>query len=261
MLNHSSINPLLKSGAHTAHLPTVRALWQAPLVYQHSLLNRLLIRGTLLCGLRLVRSVTGLEHLAEARDPFIVALNHSQRLEAVLLPMLFIWQRQGKLIHFLADWNFLMTPAALFLWRGGVIPVTRKPARPRFLTGLRNYLVATPHGFERAKELLRAGRSVGIFPEGTTNRHPTKLLAGQLGAARLSLETGASLIPVGIRFPTQDKTRPVASCAPMEVHIGTPLTPPHSPDPAPAAAVRDWHAELMRAIADLTDKTWSPAAA
>jgi hypothetical protein len=64
------------------------------------------------------------------------------------------------------------TAAALFFWRGGVIPVMRKPARPRFLTGLRNYLVAVPHGFDRAKQLLRVGRSVGIFPEGTTNRHP-----------------------------------------------------------------------------------------
>lgn len=252
---------MLPSGVSTGQLPTSRMLWQAPLAQQQSLLNRILIRGTLLCCLRLVRSASGLEQLAEVRDPYIVALNHSQRLEAVLLPMLFIWQRQGRLIHFLADWNFLLSPAALFFWRGGVIPVTRKPARPRFLTGLRNYLVAAPHGFERAKELLRAGRSVGVFPEGTTNRHPTKLLGGQLGAARLSLETGAPIIPVGIRFPGQDKSRPIAACAPLEVRIGAILTPPPSPDPAPAGAVRAWHAELMRTIANLADKSWSPTAA
>jgi 1-acyl-sn-glycerol-3-phosphate acyltransferase len=111
-----------------------------------------------------------------------------------------------------------------------------------------------------------AGRSVGLFPEGTVNRDPRRLLRGRFGAARLSLETGAPVLPVGIRFIGSPSGRDRGdSGLPMSIHIGAPLTPP--PEQAEAVggkvsiiAVRAWHGEIMTAIASLCGKTWSAAA-
>jgi 1-acyl-sn-glycerol-3-phosphate acyltransferase len=55
---------------------------------------------------------------------------------------------------------------------------------------------------EQARQHLIAGRSIGIFPEGTVNRDRSQLLRGRYGAARLSLETGVPVTPAGIRFST-----------------------------------------------------------
>jgi 1-acyl-sn-glycerol-3-phosphate acyltransferase len=52
--------------------------------------------------------------------------------------------------------------------------------------------------FERAVELLRAGRTVIVFPEGEISPREGGLLKAHTGAARLALATGAPVIPVGI---------------------------------------------------------------
>jgi 1-acyl-sn-glycerol-3-phosphate acyltransferase len=111
-----------------------------------------------------------------------------------------------------------------------------------------------------------AGGSVGLFPEGTVNRDPRRLLRGRFGAARLSLETGTPVLPVGIRFIGNPSDRDRGNSGlPISIHIGTPLRPP--PEQAQAAGgtvsamtVRAWHGEIMTAIASLCGKTWSAAA-
>jgi 1-acyl-sn-glycerol-3-phosphate acyltransferase len=56
--------------------------------------------------------------------------------------------------------------------RSGAITVTRKDARPRILDRLKPFFAgkATPLG--EARRLLAEGASLGIFPEGSVNRHP-----------------------------------------------------------------------------------------
>jgi 1-acyl-sn-glycerol-3-phosphate acyltransferase len=103
---------------------------------------------------------------------------------------------------------------------------------------------------------------VGIYPEGTVNRDPRRLLAGRGGAARLSLETGAPIVPVGIRFPGAAPGAPISDRAAMEVHIGAPLRPPQrAPMSATPREVRAWHAVVMREISRLSGKAWPGAAA
>ena len=51
---------------------------------------------------------------------------------------------------------------------------------------------------ERAVELLRAGKSVGIFPEGTYSPQTGGFGIARHGASRVALKTGAPVIPVGI---------------------------------------------------------------
>lgn len=201
--------------------------------------------------------VRGLDRVHARHDPFILALNHSQRIEAILIPALLGFVRDGKLIHFLADWNFLLVPGVAMLFRcGQVIPIARKPARPRFLNVFRPLLTDREPGFVRAQRKLEEGASIGIFPEGTTNRDPVRLLKGYSGAAQLSLASGKPVLPAGIRFPGVNPDRPIPETASMIIEIGQPLTPPVVRGEPDLAVVRDWHSQIMSEIARLSGKEW-----
>src|SRR5262245_30418449 len=182
--------------------PTPRAILRSPLPARGPL-DRWLIRALALVGRSRVLSISGLEHVRPACDPFILALNHTSRGEALLVPALMTLYRHGRLIHFLADWNFRLIPGVGLLYRRGeAITVTRKSARPRLLNLLKPLYVHERSALERARAHLEAGRSVGVFPEGTVNRDPRRLLYGDRGAARLALQAGVPVVPAGIRFHT-----------------------------------------------------------
>lgn len=218
-----------------------------------------LLRMMALVARRQVRTITGLRHIAPENDPFILALNHSIRREAVLVPAMLFFARDGRLIHFLSDWNNRLIPGVGFLMaRGGTITVTRKPARPAFLNALMPLFRHPLPAMERARRHLVAGRSVGIFPEGTVNRDPSRLLPPRPGMARLALDTGVPVVPVGIRFPeTREGERPGEQAA-MSVHIGAPIAPP-SVTTGPSASVgRAFNAAVMHEIARLSGKAWQP---
>jgi 1-acyl-sn-glycerol-3-phosphate acyltransferase len=52
--------------------------------------------------------------------------------------------------------------------------------------------------YRAAVEAVRAGKAVAIYPEGTLTRDPDLWpMAGKSGAARIALETGCPVIPVG----------------------------------------------------------------
>ncbi len=53
---------------------------------------------------------------------------------------------------------------------------------------------------ERARQLLLAGRTVAIFPEGDISPLEGGFLKPHSGVARLSLSTGAPVIPIGIHL-------------------------------------------------------------
>lgn len=56
---------------------------------------------------------------------------------------------------------------------------------------------------EKARCLLEAGYSVGIFPEGTFSPQAGGFHEPRTGAARLALSTGVPVIPVGISLPRE----------------------------------------------------------
>lgn len=224
----------------------------------HRWLDRVLCRSVAALAQRRILRVEGLERIHPRHDPFILALNHSQRLEAVLVPTLLIFARGGKLIHFLADWNFLMVPLVGTLFRrSGTVIVGGKSARPRILNALKPLLVPPGSPLRRAQRRLAAGRSVGVFPEGTVNRHPAELLPGHPGAAALSLATGAPLIPAGIRFPGHRPGTPIGEWERMEIVIGEPVLArrPPSPSRPDRGQVQELHRQLMSAISTLCGKT------
>jgi 1-acyl-sn-glycerol-3-phosphate acyltransferase len=223
--------------------------------------DRLLLRAIAALARHHVLSIHGLQHIRAAGDPFILAANHNTRRESLLVPALLLLHRGGRRMHFLADWNFRLVPGVGLIYsRAQVVTVLGKSARPRFLNMLKPLYRCSQRPFEQARAHLRAGRSIGIFPEGAVNRNPARLLRGRRGAARLSLETGAPVVPMGIRFPTVARGQPIPSDAAMELHIGAPLVPPGpAQDEAPLHAVTAWHAAIMTAIARYSGKTWMGA--
>jgi len=239
----------------------VRAIWGAPLPhFGGRAFDRLLCRTAMTLVRPWILDACGLEHLEPQCDPFILAVNHSQRPEAVALPTLAIFFRGGQLIHFLADWPFLMVPfVGLLFRRSGTINVGNKSARLAWLNRFRRALVGPRSAYERAAEILTAGRSVGVFPEGTVNRHPLRMLPGRKGAAWLSLESGAPVVPAGISFPRRKVGGPTGDFMRMAVEIGPPLQPPRlrAGSGRSRRVVEEWHQVVMTAIAALSGKTWT----
>jgi 1-acyl-sn-glycerol-3-phosphate acyltransferase len=239
-----------------------REAWTAPLPHAAGRFKaRLVMRTLMALWGRQVLAVRGFEHVRAESDPFILALNHTNRLEALLVPTWLILRRGGKLIHFFADWNFLLWPVVGTIIRTSeAIIVTRKDARPRWLNRLKPRFTDPLPPFERARRRLAAGAAIGIFPEGTVNRDPHRMLPGQMGAARLSLETGVPVVPAGIRFPRHRGPEPVSDWEKMELVIGAPLQPPAAiPAGEPSTdAVREWHARIMTEISRLCGKEWHP---
>ncbi|ODT26395.1 MAG: hypothetical protein ABS54_07295 [Hyphomicrobium sp. SCN 65-11] len=224
--------------------------------------DRVLLRGLALIASRSIVSIEGLQHILPARDPFILAANHSTMHESVLVPSMLFLHRGGKRIHFLADWNYRLVPGiGLIYRRAGVVTVLRKPARPpalNFLKGLYRHFPAPRHD---ARDHLVAGRSIGIFPEGQVNEDNQNLLRGRHGAARLSLETGVPVVPMGIRFPEAEAGRRTRSKSVMELVIGAPMAPEKVAEArASLSEVRAWHATIMGEIARLSNMIWTDGA-
>jgi 1-acyl-sn-glycerol-3-phosphate acyltransferase len=234
--------------------PTLSELFHRPL-NGLGLLDRAIMRVVSYFVLPSFETIRGLEHVRPDVDPFVLALNHSTRFEALALPPLLVYHRNGRRVHFLADWNFQMIPGIGLLYRrSGAIVVTRKSARPRFLNVLKPLYAHREPSHVRALAHLKSGRSIAIFPEGTVNRDPERLLRGRLGAARLSLEAGAPVVPGGIRDVGGDARWPR-----FELNLGAPLWPrKRAAEPVAGADVRAWHATIMTEIARLSGKAWEP---
>lgn len=116
--------------------------------------------------------------------PKILAANHPNVTDAFFLPGIF-----PERLYILVQGNLFDLPIlGWLLSRSGQIPVC--PER-RALS------------FQQACELLRQGRTIFLFPEGKLTSVGDSLQAGT-GAVRLSLATGAPIIPIGIHLADKD---------------------------------------------------------
>ncbi len=141
----------------------------------------------------------------------IVAANHISFWDSALLmgvlprPITFV----GK-AEYMDSWKTrYLFPAA------GMIPIDRSGGK------------ASLSALEAAAEVLNRGEIFGIFPEGTRSRDGY-LHKGRTGVARLSIGTGAPIVPLGIRgtdsIQTPDDRFPhlFTGC---EFHFGDPIRP------------------------------------
>jgi 1-acyl-sn-glycerol-3-phosphate acyltransferase len=115
------------------------------------------------------------------RGPAVVAANHPSYLDPVLLSL-----QAQRPIRFMA-WDALFRVPLLgaLIRTFGAFPVDTRRGKGR-------------EAYERAKALVQSGEVVGLFPEGHRSRTGWMEPHLREGAARLSWETGALLVPATI---------------------------------------------------------------
>jgi 1-acyl-sn-glycerol-3-phosphate acyltransferase len=182
--------------------------------------------------------VTGLEHIPREGGA-IVAANHVSFLDPLLLPLVVPRRR----VMFLTKVKYIDKPVLRWILTGaGVIPVATDD--PRAVGG----------AVTAAVEAVRSGRLVGIFPEGT--RSPDgRLYRGKTGVARIALESGAPVIPVGIIGTDLAFPRGARLPRPRSVRIlfGPPITLANPDGKVRSASLsRAATNQVMAAIRDLS---------
>jgi 1-acyl-sn-glycerol-3-phosphate acyltransferase len=127
----------------------------------------------------------------------IVVFNHISHADP-LLAAHFVYDH-GRLPRYLAKSGVFKNRAlGGFLRAAGQIPVERLSAN-------------AAGAFDAAVAAVRAGECVVVYPEGTLTRDPDLWpMVGKTGAARIALETGCPVIPVG-QWGAQDLLRPYAA--------------------------------------------------
>jgi 1-acyl-sn-glycerol-3-phosphate acyltransferase len=114
----------------------------------------------------------------------VVAVNHISHIDPITLAWLLY--EHGRLVRYLAKDALFETPLVKYVVRDArQIPVSR-------LT------TDAAKAFEAACEAVRDGACVGVYPEGTITKDPEGWpMRGKTGAARIALETGCPVIPIG----------------------------------------------------------------
>ena len=127
----------------------------------------------LFCSLR----VEGIENVPE-EGGVVLACNHPGGMDSFVLGYATLRQ-----VFYMAKRElFNIHPVMTFLlYRLGAFPINR---------GARD-----TSAIEYSVKLVREGRVLGMFPEGTRN-HGKPLRRGKSGAVRIALETGAPVVPV-----------------------------------------------------------------
>ena len=124
--------------------------------------------------------IEGLDNVP-ADGPAVLCPNHAAAIDSFLLPA--VLDRNliyvGK-AEYLDDWKTKRLFPAL-----GMIPIDRRGG---------DHAAAA---LDAARAVLEQGGLFAIYPEGTRSRSG-KLHKGHTGAARLAIETGAPIIPVGL---------------------------------------------------------------
>lgn len=256
-ISETSTDSSSSSGVVSERAISFSDVWRSTYRQSPGCLSAFAVRVCASIGARLLVEIEGSENLRPENDPFIVVLNHSQKLEALYLPGVLMHLREGKVIHFLADWNFCLVPGVWFFYHfGQAIPIARKPAKPRFLNAFKPLFVSREPGLSRARRALEARRSIGIFPEGTTNRDPKTLLQGNRGAAQLSMQTQSPILPIGVCFPFHNSASPIPECIPMSLRVGKLIFPPPVKGKPNLREICGWHRQIMETVASLSGKSW-----
>ena len=133
---------------------------------------------------RLRYEVKGLEALP--MGPKIIAINHTHVTDAIFLPLIF-----ARMPRFVVQGDLFQIPVlGTILKETGQIPVDPEDRHK---------------AFEQARNLLNQGQTILIFPEGQLVPFDERVKAWT-GTVRLSLATGAPIVPLGIYADPQNVT-------------------------------------------------------
>jgi 1-acyl-sn-glycerol-3-phosphate acyltransferase len=187
--------------------------------------------------------VTG-RHNVPSKGPVILAPNHTSFCDSFFLPLVL-----RRRVTFVAKAEYFDSwKTAWFFRAAGQIPMRREGGS------------ASERALAAARDVLEDGGVLGIYPEGT--RSPDgRLYRGHTGVARLALQCGAPVIPVGITGTTD--VQPIGSnmMRPFKkvgVQFGEPLDlVAHGADTAKdPLALRRIADELMFEIRSLTGQDY-----
>ena len=132
----------------------------------------------------LIKEVKGLENVPKRN--FILAANHQSHLDEIATGYVAVPKR----FHFIGQTDRYHGLTKMFLdviyFLAGVIPINRKSEESK------------KKAFKKAIEVLKAGDVLIVYPEGTRSR-TGKMGEGKPGVAKLFLETGVPILPVGIK--------------------------------------------------------------
>lgn len=119
----------------------------------------------------------------------IIAMNHTPGCDPLYLPFTL-----DETPHFLLQDGLFRIPfIGRMLKESGQIPVYRGTDRAK-------------EAREQACEILSAGGTIAIFPEGKDVEYGKRIPA-KTGVVRMALETGTPIIPLGLYAPHQNLTR------------------------------------------------------
>jgi 1-acyl-sn-glycerol-3-phosphate acyltransferase len=187
-------------------------------------------------------AVTGLENLPRT-GPVIMASNHLSAVDSVLIAVV-----ADRPVYFLAKNEYFHSPLMRTVMTGlNQIPVDRSSGRASLMA------------LDAALPVLREGKVLGIHPEGT--RSPDgRLYRGRPGVAKLALDAGATVLPVGLLGT--EKIQPIGARlprvgVPVEMRIGKPLDlSPWQDGPVDSRVLREITAALMAEIQSLTGQEY-----
>ena len=139
--------------------------------------------------------------------PAILCPNHLSFLDSFFVPAAL-----DRPVFYLGKADYFSGAQRYFFEGVGVMPVARQGGD------------AGEASLRKGEEVLRSGRLLGIYPEGT--RSPDgRLYRGKTGPVRLALRTGAPIIPVGLLGTAQ--VLPTGAKVPrpgqVRIRIGRPL--------------------------------------
>jgi 1-acyl-sn-glycerol-3-phosphate acyltransferase len=114
----------------------------------------------------------------------VVAMNHVSHIDPLTLGWLLY--EHGRLVQYLTKDALFHVPVVKYIVRDArMIPVSRSTTD-------------AAKAFEAAVASVRDGGCVGVYPEGTITKDPAGWpMRGKTGAARIALETGCPVIPIG----------------------------------------------------------------
>ena len=156
--------------------------------------------------------VTGAENLP-SEGGAILAGNHTTFLDNLIIPLVV-----PRRVTFLAKSDYFTGGGVKgkmqksFFSGVGMIPIDRSGG------------AASEAALRTGLQVLRSGELLGLYPEGT--RSPDgRLYRGKTGVARMALEVGVPVIPVGLigMFALQPAGRRWPKLGKVEVRVGRPL--------------------------------------
>ena len=159
--------------------------------------------------------IEGAENIPD-EGPVIVAPNHKSFWDAF-----FIAAATKRPIRFMGKSELFEGRGGKMLIRLGAFPVRRG--------------ASDAEAIETAREILRGGGLLALFPEGTRIRDPVELGKPHKGAARLALETGATIVPAAITGTERLFAGPFPRPGRVQVSFGEPIEVTAS-EPTPEAA-------------------------